>query len=43
MIMPRVIGGILREESLALFREWNRQHPGSPYVEDLLGKIAGGE
>ena len=36
MIMPRVIGGILQEESLVLFREWNRQHPGSAYVEELL-------
>lgn len=38
MIMPRVVGGICAEKSLALFEEWNRRHPDRPFVKDLLEK-----
>ena len=38
MIMPRVVGGVCAEKSLALFEEWNRRHPDRPFVKDLLEK-----
>jgi tRNA(adenine34) deaminase len=38
MIMPRVVGGVCADKSLALFEEWNRRHPDRPFVKDLLEK-----
>lgn len=40
MIMPRVVGGVCGTESLALFEEWNRRHPETPFVRDLLNRIS---
>ena len=38
-VMPRVVGGILAQESRALFARWLEQHPEATYVRDLLEKV----
>lgn len=38
MIMPRVIGKVCARESLELFEEWQRRHPETPFVNDLLSR-----
>ena len=38
MVMPRVVGGICAAQSLELFGEWDRRHPGRPFVVDLLNR-----
>ncbi len=40
MIMPRVVGGICSGESRELFVEWDRRHPDTPFVTDLLDRIS---
>ncbi len=40
MIMPRVVGGVCAEKSLALFEDWNRRNPDRPFVKDLLERSA---
>ncbi len=40
MIMPRVVGGVCDRESVELFAEWDRLHPGMPFVTDLLLKTS---
>jgi HAD superfamily hydrolase (TIGR01509 family) len=42
--MPRIVGGVLAEESRALFEEWYAAHEGEPqaeYVGQLLAATAG--
>lgn len=39
MIMPRVVGGVCAGESRELFAEWNRRHPDTPFVTDLLKRV----
>lgn len=39
MIMPRIVGGVCEQESRALFEEWSRLHPETPFVQDLLMRV----
>ena len=38
MVMPRVVGGVCAGQSLELFAEWDRRHPGRAFVVDLLNR-----
>lgn len=39
MIMPRIVGGVRREECRRLFEEWQARQPNTPFVEDLLARV----